>query len=168
MDVVLDAHTTLAREVHAGLDSHDGADRKRIRVGLGQARRFMYFESQPVAERVAEGIAEATRLDQVARQRVGFAAGHPRPDLLAGARLRRPNQVIQRPLCVARPRADDHGAREVGAVAVDLCAEIDQQPVAGGQWPKTGTGMGERRPRARRYDRGEWMLLAPPAPPPAL
>ena len=97
--------------------------------GRRQPRRLVHLEPEAVAQRVAERLAEAARRDDVAGQRVGLAARHPGPELLRRA-LRcasRTSSYIVRWRVVGRA-PDHHRAGEVGAVSVDLRAEVDQQP----------------------------------------
>ena len=49
-------------------------------VGRGrEPRRLVHLEAEPVTQRVAERVAEASRRDDVAGERVTFAAGHAGP-----------------------------------------------------------------------------------------
>src|SRR5947209_6494708 len=98
MDVILDAHTASARDVHTRLDRHDSALGQWICGRTREPRRLVHFETDAVTRRMPERRAEAARLNRVARQRIGFAAGHPRADPLARAPLRLLHESVQRTL----------------------------------------------------------------------
>src|SRR4029077_4732739 len=98
MDVILDAHTASACDVHTGLDRHDSVLGQWIRGRAREPRRLVHFETDAVTGRMPERRPEAAPLDRIARQRIGFAAGHPGADPLARASLRLLHQSVQRTL----------------------------------------------------------------------
>ena len=104
-----------------------------VPLGRGaQPGRLMHLQPQAVPQRMPEGVAEPARRQQLPGQRVRLAAGHARPNVLAGPELRRAHRLVDRPLPLVGPAAHDDRARQVRAVAVQLGPEIDQQQLAGG------------------------------------
>src|SRR5205807_862556 len=78
--VILDPHPTPPFDIHARLDRHHHPRRQR-RVAAGrEAAAVVDAAAQPVAEPVAELLAEAAVLDHLPRRRVCVLAGHARSD----------------------------------------------------------------------------------------
>ena len=91
---ILDPHAAEPGQVDPGLDRDDVARLERVgRLGR-EPRRLVHGEPDPVAEAVAEVLAEAGGRDLVARERVGLDAGHAGPDARARLLLRREADVV--------------------------------------------------------------------------
>ncbi len=86
----------------------------------------------------------------------------PGAQVLQRPALRAAHQVVHRPLALVGPGAHHDGAGEVGAVAVHLGAEVEQQPLAPADRARAGARVGQRRARARGDDRRERVPLASP------
>ena len=142
VDVVLQPHPAPARKIDPRLDRHHRVQRQRRLGGGRQPRRLVHLEAEPVAQRVAERVAEAPGRDDLPRQRVALPAGHAGTEVLERAALGGPDQLVDRPLALVRARPDDHGAGEIGAVSVHLRAEVKQQPLARPARPRRWSARG--------------------------
>ena len=99
----------------------------------------------------------------IAGERVAFASGHARAEVLHGAALRAAHQLVDHALPLVGATAHDHRAGEVRAVSVHLRTEVKQQPLAPAHGPVAGAGVGQRRARTRGDDGRKGMPLAAPA-----
>ena len=74
------------------------------------------------------------------------------------------NQRVDHALFVVRSCADDHRPRQIGAVAVQLSAKIEQEPLSGRHHAVAGPGMRKRGAWAGGDDRRKRMPLAATPP----
>jgi hypothetical protein len=94
----------------------------------------VHLEPQTVAERVSERLAEASRRDDVPRQRITFSGRHPWAQVLDCPALGSLNQLMNRPLPLVGACAYYYSTGEVGTVSVHLRAEVKQQQIAHSYW----------------------------------
>ena len=149
--IVLQPDSAPARKIDSRLHrDHRARGQRRFGRG-GKPRRLVHFQPQAVAERVAERLAKSPSRDHFAGEGIGLPARSCRHAAPPSARvLGRPDEVVDGSLPLVGAGAHYHGAGEVGTVAVDLGAEIEQQPLPGAQPPVARARVGQRRARARR------------------
>src|SRR2546421_10172090 len=157
-DIVFDAHADIAqpfRNVVRGADVQSRLDGERHAGGerAPAARTFVFarvvhVEAEPVPgavhvvaligfllENLLEGTREQLEIDQTLRQ--GLDRGVVRVDpSIAGAyfvdrrALRREHELVDRALRAAKPTIHREGPREVGGVAIELAARVDEEQIA--------------------------------------
>src|SRR3954470_2519920 len=120
---VLDANAAEARHVDPGLDRDDVPGLERVRRLRRQARRLVDLQADAVPEPVAELLAVAGLVDDPARDRVGLHPRHAGANLRERRLLRLAADVVDPPQLL-RKRTRGERARAVGAVAVELRAEV--------------------------------------------
>src|SRR6266550_7582811 len=129
MDIVLDADSSPTRTVDARLDRHHGALSQQGFDGFRQPRRFVHFQPQPVTEAVSEGVAVPTVLNVATSQTVGILPFHSRSHGFRGDSIGVSYDLVDLAL-LTRGGTDHKRPRDVGAVALVLRAEIQQQKIA--------------------------------------
>src|SRR5215208_6618098 len=149
---VLDADASEARDVDPRLDRDDVAGLERVRRLRREARRLVDLQADAVPEPVPELLSVAGLVDDPARDRVGLDSRHPGADLRDARLLRLAADVVDAAQLL-RQRAGGERARLVGAVAVDLRAEVGDDEPPRLDHVLARVGVRERAVRARG-DRG--------------
>src|SRR5204863_4398228 len=103
----------------------DVARNERVRGGPGEPGSLVELQADAVAEAVAEVLAVAGRIDDVARDRVDLAALGTRAHGVQRGDLGAENEVVGL-LELVRERPCGPRARAVRAVAVELDAEVQR------------------------------------------
>src|SRR5215207_3538277 len=121
---VLDAHAAHTGEIHAGLDRDDRTGFQGITGTRGHSGLLVDLETHPVAGAVHERIGPSRGRDHLSARAVdGRAVGSGAHRLTSGP-LAVAHDVPHAP-GLRTGVADAHGARHVGAVAVDDATEVD-------------------------------------------
>src|SRR6185437_343060 len=129
----------------------DRVDGQRAIGRPGQAWGFMDLEANAVAQTMTERVALAALLNVASGYRVSILSAHASPDAGTGRLVRAAHDRVNRALLIGRTPYH-HGARDVGAVAVDDRAEVNQQKIAALHRAIIRARMRERRARTRRHD----------------
>src|SRR5262249_13126336 len=108
---------------------------------LGQARRLVDVQSDPVTQAMAEVASLAARLDHVPRGGVGVTTRYARPDSRQARALRRQDEVVDLAGATRGATGGDR-ARAVRAVAVDLGSPVDHHQIPGLDGDLARLGMG--------------------------
>ncbi len=133
------------------LDRHDRLRRQRRFRGLRQSWRFVHFESDSVAETVAERIALTALFNVLPGQCIGIPSRHPRSHVRRRVRVRAAHDVVDLALLIRR--APDHErARDVRAVATDDRTKIDEKEVSCAHLAIGSARVRQRGSRAGRDD----------------
>src|SRR5260221_1846775 len=151
MNIVLQPDAAPTRKIDPRLHRDYRAGGQRGLGGTGEAWGLMALQPDPVAQRMAERLLVSRRRDDVPRQRVGFAPREAGPDRLASDALRPLHDLVDLPLPDIRRGADDHRTGQIGTVALELGAEIQQEPLAFSNLPRVGAGMRQGAARARGH-----------------
>src|SRR5450759_2676971 len=159
VDIVFDANPSPARTVDSRLDRHHRALTEQGLDGFRQPRRLVHLESQSVTEAVSESVTIASILNVATSQTVGILSLHSRPYRFRGDGVGVPHNVVDLAL-LARGGSDHQGARDVGAVALVLSAEIEEEQITALDHARRCARVRKRRPRARCDDRREGKFLA--------
>ena len=128
-DQVLDPDAELPGQVDARLDGDDVAGPQLVLGARRQPRALVHLQPDAVAEPVPEALAVARRLDQLARDGVGVAAGEARAERLERGRLGLADQLVDLARLGAGV-AGGEGAGAVRAVAVELGAHVEDDELA--------------------------------------
>src|SRR5882757_84270 len=152
---VLDAHPTLAGQVHTGFHGHRAAGRQRPGSGRGNQWRFMDLQTDAVPEPVPAVLPVPGLGDHRAGGRVHRGHLDTRSQRLPTGPLRGENQVVDLHLPVRRVGSHHERTGHVRVIAVEPGAEIDLQQVALQNPPVGGTVVRDRRVRPRGHDRSE-------------
>ena len=156
---VLDAHAHVALDVDAGLDGADHAGGEPVALRPTERRRLVYLEADAVTGAVTEALAVAGRDDDGARGLVDVTA--PVGTGTHGGQtgeLRLENGLVDGALR-RRDAAGRERTRDVGAIAGDARAGVDQDQLAGLDAPLTGDRVGVGGVIAGGDDRRERLVL---------
>src|SRR5687768_17961680 len=126
MHVVLDPHTAPPRPIDAGFHRHNRSLNERTFSRFGQSRRFMDFEPDTVAKAVPEQLPKTAVLNVAARYSIGIPPRHSRTHEAHSSLVCEPHHVVYFALLVVGS-ADNERARNVGTIAIDARAEVDEQ-----------------------------------------
>ena len=122
-DEVLDAHADAPRDVDAGLDRHDVPGAQRLLGGgAREPRRLVDLQAHAVAEAVAEVLAVARPLDDLARDRVDLASAAARAHRAQAGELRAQDELVDLAIRIGQPLAGRERPRAVRAVAARASA----------------------------------------------
>ena len=124
------------------------------RDSWAQARILVHEQADAVPEPVPERVAEAGRLDLVARSRVDAGPGRSGPNRFEARQLCVETDLVGAHQLVGQ-RAGGKRARAVGGVAVDHAAPVDDHGLASLETPLAGDGMRLGRIRPRCDEDGE-------------
>src|SRR5215203_4119445 len=98
MDVVLYTDASPPRPVNTWLDRHHRALCQRGLSGAGKTGCLMHFQTQAMAQAVAEELPVSAALNVAPGKRVGSHAGHPRPDRMRRDVIGVPYDLVYVPL----------------------------------------------------------------------
>src|SRR6476659_151519 len=130
-DQVLDPHSQLTGQVDAGLDRHHFARRQHV-VGAGrETRRLVHLQPDPVAEAVAEALAEPGGGDRLAGNPVKRFAVDSGGNRIERRRLSAADGLVDLTGALSW-LANGKSSRAIGAIAVELRPHVedDQLPLA--------------------------------------
>src|SRR5262249_9716090 len=148
-DQVLDPHAAEALEVDARLDRDGHAGLDDVLDARAHPGALVDLEADAVPQAVAEGLAQAGRLDPVARHGVELAAGHARPDRRDGGSLGIQADLV-RALELRRDVPGGEGPRAVRGIAIDERPHVDDDQRALGDRLGARDGVGTGAVRAAR------------------
>src|SRR3954470_4028442 len=127
----------------------------------------MNLQAEPMTERVAEGVPEPASGDDLPGQGVPFAGRHSGPEVLQRPTLRALDYVVHGQLTLVGSGTHDHGPRQVRAVAINPCSEVDQEQLPPAHRALAGSRVRQLRSFSGCYNGCEGVpLTALPSEPP--
>ena len=158
-DHVFDTDASPVGQVDARFDSEDHAVRELVFRCLSDAGQLVHLQPESVAESVAEVLAVAGLTDHGVGQHVRLLAGHPLFDEFGRGLLGGENDVVDLLELVVRLAQEDR-AREVGDVAIERDAHIDDDALAALEGAVAREAVRHRCPRPAADDRREGDAVA--------